>query len=664
MRNNPQIEIGRLYRPDIDGLRAISILGVLVFHSFPQFSSGGFVGVDVFFVISGFLIGGLIFTEVDEQRFSFRQFYARRIRRIFPALIVVLVATYVVGWFVLFPDEYRQLGKHMVGATAFVSNFVLLNEGGYFDAAAETKPLLHLWSLAIEEQFYVFWPVYVWLAIDKRGLFLKLTFLLCAISFALNVGFLSHSTAFYLPVSRFWELVAGSLLAYAARTHPAALNGKAREYGAWLGFILLLTAIFITPEKNFPGWWALPPVIGTCLLIIAGPTAWFNRNILACRPAVFIGLISYPLYLWHWPLLSYAWIISGNSSAAAGVNSEGPSANIKLILLAATFALSCLTYLCVERPVRFGIRRRMKAVLAAGLMLAIGAVGTLTLLVDGIESRPVAKRNQLLSEDLRIPTATRTSNGSCLRLLGVDVRGEAVCLVNSSTPTVMIFGDSEAMAMHSAIYANIIKAPTVLFAANSHNYQHSACLQAADLAVWMKGQDVCQQLVREALHVIAETPSIKTIVLDFQRDNPFFLEHEKIEQMQAAFLQGGREVVYVLGAPGFWSPIAKCQLRQIAVFGFTVSAGSPRGACRQERWTLEQNQVEERQYIAKLKRDEASVFLYDPLPPFCDEHFCYQAGQEGALFWTANHVNEKGSTRLLNDFFIWARRNLHHFPRE
>ena len=143
------------YRPDIDGLRAISVLGVLVFHYFPNLLPGGFVGVDVFFVISGFLIGGLIFDEIEKGGLDFARFYGRRIRRIFPALVLVLVGTYVAGWFILFPWEFRQLGKHLVAAALFVSNFALVQEAGYFDAAFQTKPLLHLWSLAIEEQFYI-----------------------------------------------------------------------------------------------------------------------------------------------------------------------------------------------------------------------------------------------------------------------------------------------------------------------------------------------------------------------------------------------------------------------------------------------------------------------------------------------------------------------------
>lgn len=150
------------YRPDIDGLRAIAILSVVVFHAFPSWIKGGFIGVDVFFVISGFLISTIIFENLDKGTFSLTEFYARRIKRIFPALILVLVACFAFGWFALLADEYQQLGKHIAGGAAFISNFVLWDESGYFDNAADTKPLLHLWSLGVEEQFYIIWPL-LWL---------------------------------------------------------------------------------------------------------------------------------------------------------------------------------------------------------------------------------------------------------------------------------------------------------------------------------------------------------------------------------------------------------------------------------------------------------------------------------------------------------------------
>src|SRR4030065_1483737 len=176
------------YRADIDGLRAIAVLSVVGFHASPYWIRGGFVGVDIFFVISGFLISSIILSNLSKGTFSFAEFYARRIKRIFPALILVMATCYVFGWFVLLPDEYKQLGKHIIAGAGFVSNFCFWQEAGYFDNSADTKPLLHLWSLGIEEQFYIVWPLLLYLALKRRFNFLFLAITIFAISFSVNVG--------------------------------------------------------------------------------------------------------------------------------------------------------------------------------------------------------------------------------------------------------------------------------------------------------------------------------------------------------------------------------------------------------------------------------------------------------------------------------------------
>ena len=203
------------YRPDIDGLRAVAVLSVVAFHAFPEWIKGGFIGVDVFFVISGFLISTIIFENLDRGTFSFAEFYARRIKRIFPALIFVLSACLIFGWLSLLPEELNQLGKHILGGAGFVSNLVLWSESGYFDNSAETKPLLHLWSLGIEEQFYIVWPFLVWAAWKRKLNLFYVTLSLLVASFASNIWLIQANpvATFYSPLTRFWELLCGSLLA-------------------------------------------------------------------------------------------------------------------------------------------------------------------------------------------------------------------------------------------------------------------------------------------------------------------------------------------------------------------------------------------------------------------------------------------------------------------
>jgi peptidoglycan/LPS O-acetylase OafA/YrhL len=204
------------YRPDIDGLRAVAVLAVVAFHAFPSWAKGGFIGVDVFFVISGYLISIIIFENLERGTFSFTEFYARRIRRIFPALLLVLIVCLTIGWFTLLADEYKQLGKHTVAGAGFISNFILWNEAGYFDNSAETKPLLHLWSLGVEEQFYIFWPLLLWFAWKHKFSLLTLTILVALASFVLNIKGIKHDmvATFYSPQTRFWELLCGSLLSW------------------------------------------------------------------------------------------------------------------------------------------------------------------------------------------------------------------------------------------------------------------------------------------------------------------------------------------------------------------------------------------------------------------------------------------------------------------
>jgi peptidoglycan/LPS O-acetylase OafA/YrhL len=374
------------YRPDIDGLRALAVLAVIGFHAFPTRIRGGFVGVDVFFVISGYLISTILLTSMERGSFSFLQFYVRRIRRIFPALIVVLIGCLLAGWLVLFSIEYMALGKHVAGSAGFVSNFLLWNEAGYFDKAAATKPLLHIWSLGIEEQFYIIWPLLLYLTWKRRVATLTLLLLLFVVSFTFNVRstHVDPAADFYSPLTRFWELMAGALLAYLslhwcdlAETFyklprpalqligvGAAPGSTASNVMGAAGLVLIVsTALTIDETREFPGWWALLPVIGTCLLIASGPFIWINNKLLATRGLVAIGLISYPLYLWHWPLLSFIRIVDGRA----------PSPKAATLAILSSFALAWLTYLVIERPLRFGKSAQIKA---ATLFIAMGLTGS------------------------------------------------------------------------------------------------------------------------------------------------------------------------------------------------------------------------------------------------------------------------------------------------
>ena len=367
------------YRPDIDGLRAVAILSVLVFHAFPGYLPGGFVGVDVFFVISGFLISGIILKDLGRGRFSFADFYARRVARIFPALILVLTACLAFGWFVLLPDEYVQLGKHTVAGAAFMSNLLLWHQSGYFDVSAQSKPLLHLWSLGIEEQFYILWPLTLVLLWKRTRRVLPAIILLALASFSLNALLVSRvpSLTFYFPFTRVWELLIGGALAQFTLQRGTLWSTAVTNVVAGVGSLLIvLSLILINESRAFPGWWALLPTIGTALLIAAGPQSWINRKLLSAPVCVFIGLISYPLYLWHWPILVYLKLIADSdfSLSPARLNF------LKAVALALSGLLAWATWRFWELPIRDPNRmpRRLRVRRLASGMCAMTAVAALS----------------------------------------------------------------------------------------------------------------------------------------------------------------------------------------------------------------------------------------------------------------------------------------------
>jgi peptidoglycan/LPS O-acetylase OafA/YrhL len=360
------------YRADIDGLRAIAVLSVLVFHAFPEWLSGGFIGVDVFFIISGYLISTIVFENINKQRFSFLEFYSRRINRIFPALFVVLIFSYGFGWLHLLADDFAQLGKHIAGGAGFISNLVLWSESGYFDKAAELKPLLHLWSLGIEEQFYFVWPLAIWFISRWPKKVLPFILAITFISFGLNVFYTNTNpvATFYSPFTRFWELLIGSLLAYITVYRLPVLHAIQAKYQSIfssLGLVLILAGAFILNQKSsFPGWWALMPTAGSALVIGAGTNAWCNQKILSNKVLVWFGLISFPLYLWHWPLLAFARLQEG----------ETPSLMVRIGLVLASITLAWLTYRFIEKPIRFNASYRIhKNITLIFLMILIGYLG-------------------------------------------------------------------------------------------------------------------------------------------------------------------------------------------------------------------------------------------------------------------------------------------------
>ena len=324
-------------------------------------------------MISGYLISGILFADLARGSFSIYEFYVRRVKRIFPALAVVLITAMAIGWTTLISDEFVRLGKDVIGCVLFIANFMFWSQAGYFDAAAETKPLLHIWSLGVEEQFYLIWPALLYLSARFRCVVLMILTVGVG-SFTLNLLTYKSSpaAAVFLPHTRFWELMLGGILAYAHSCRIVQAQTK-----LWCSFLvnsasiaglalIIISVVVLKGSDPFPGWLAVFPTIGAALLIASGEFALVNRLFLGNRLFVFIGLVSYPLYLWHWPLLSY-----GRIARSAPLD-----ATTIFCILAASFVLACGTYWLIELPVRHSpskVRYSLSAGLCYGLLL-VGVV--------------------------------------------------------------------------------------------------------------------------------------------------------------------------------------------------------------------------------------------------------------------------------------------------
>lgn len=444
IRTAPRID---KYRPDIDGLRAVAVLSVVFYHAFPNgVFAGGFVGVDVFFVISGYLISRILFTEIEQHRFSIGSFYGRRIRRIFPALAACLAAVLIYGFVVLTPSELAMVGKHVFFGAGFLSNLALWSESGYFDGAAILKPLLHLWSLGVEEQFYILWPALLWMAFILKAAIGRMIVILFCVSFAANIALslTDISSAFYLPISRFWELLVGAGLAWRGDVN---LRLSVRNSISVTGIgAILISAICFTSEMRFPGWLALLPVAGSAAIVLAGPDSIVNRIILSSRAAVAVGLISYPLYLWHWPLISFANIIRG----------KPPTLLMATALVLASFLLAWLTYRFIECPVRFGSNRQRRTQIVAACVAVLGACGLAVWISGGVPQRfPANIDLQKISAATLDETYAPTTSMDVLAYNGCSTGNDCVLGFRRGYPMVTQIGQGDrkvALAGNSAMF--------------------------------------------------------------------------------------------------------------------------------------------------------------------------------------------------------------------
>ena len=524
------------YRPDIDGLRAFAVLSVLTFHAFPSTLKGGFIGVDVFFVISGYLICGILLRDLEAGTFSFADFYARRVRRIFPALIVVLAAVLGFGWFALLPDEYEALGKHVFGGSLFASNIVLWKEAGYFDVAAKVKPLLHLWSLGIEEQYYIVFPFILWCCAKKyvRAAFIVGT--LCLLSFLDNIYLhhLDRVSDFYSPLSRIWELLAGAGLAAIMRQNssrtiylkldalcsrivystPQKNDGRALSFLlAFVGAFFLGIALLLARESDpYPGWRALLPVTGAVLMIAAGPLNPITQYCLTNRLSVFIGKISYPLYLWHWALISYAWIIVGELDKSTRL--------LRTELVLASIFLSIITYYFIEKPIRFWKKFSLqKTILLSTSMILISVTGLYIIYNNGIQNRFSKEYGTSNFQKYTTSQKEREDAINFLKPLSVNTDYEYANFKNNNCKeTIAIIGDSHAENLYYGFSQTITQKNVLMVGNPGHSNNDGLVLP---LLYWdkdiitQKQQEGCERF-KKIYKFIVNNKNISDVIINLR----------------------------------------------------------------------------------------------------------------------------------------------------
>lgn len=649
------------YRRDIDGLRAIAVLAVVFYHAGVSYFPGGFVGVDIFFVISGYLITKVIVGESLAGNYSVVSFYVRRARRILPASYLVLVAVLLLGVILLMPLEIIGLSESVLATSLFASNVLFWKQSGYFDISAELKPLLHTWSLAAEEQFYVLWPL-ILVFCSRRGWSIRQVIaVLLALSFALSCLLLSERpiAVFYLLPGRAWELLVGAWLA--TFKVDVFKNQWLKSGLSVVGLGLLVASIFVLNKSlPFPAWNALYPCIGAALLILAGEGALVNRYLLTWRPLVFVGLISYSLYLWHWPLLSYVRIVNLGQLPPA-------QAGIVVVL---SFVLAILSWRYVEKPFRrsgsnSSATSQLISYALFGLMLCM--VAWSVIYFKGFPSR-------IPAQSLAAQEAAKDFNlarGIChLNMEQLSLPDAQTCanprLSGERNKTLAVWGDSHAEAMIPGIAVLSGLAEGVLL-----QMTKTSCppLIGVDVVRAGRAYRECALFNDETIQMLRQHQEITTVVLaarwpvyaletgfgvpEATLGAPTYslvanrsdgtVETSSLVEFGAALdrtidllVRAGKKVIVVGAVPEMYFDVPGCVARKRMSVFLAENCGLDQGAVA-VRISAVNMEIE-----AAAKRYEVAALYPDRV--LCHEGFCAVENPEGKiLYYDHNHLSTVGA---------------------
>ena len=651
------------YQPHIDGLRALAVGGVVAYHVIPSHLPGGYLGVDIFFVISGYLISFIVFQERAAGRFNFAGFYARRIRRLFPALIVVLLTAIIVGAFALFADEYERLGKHAASAITFLLNFRLMNESGYFDVVSESKPLLHLWSLSVEEQFYLAWPALLVVLGRLRwpnGLIIVIL-LLTSFAFAVGLAERNLDALFFHPMARFWELLAGAALAYRHQMSggnilPFRLNGAmTRHLLSLVGLIGVLSSfVLLSAKANHPGAYTLLPLLGVTALIASEGGAIGNR-VLSLRPLVWIGVISYPLYLWHWPILSYFHIMESGAPTEAMLWSG----------VGCALLLAALTYKLVEQPLRRSAGSRYKLIALGGSMIALLIASYAIVVTQGLPNRSVLSYIKVAETQMR---REPRQDQSCLSLFP-EGNAPVYCRQhNQGQRMIAITGDSHAHVLFPGVSSLAAeKGYGTLLLANSGCPPFEGAVTGRNASEKSR----CSTSIETIMSAIQQDARIKAVIVASR--GPIYLngmgfgpveagynyppisgrapynvatETSPVEVfrqgLQASLLslhQHGLRVAYLLQVPELGVPARDCLQRPLTLTRSENGCEVAFAVYRERMHTY-------RSMISELHASLNFLKIIDPESFFCDGRACSGFRDNQLLYADDNHLSILGSIRL------------------
>ena len=671
------------YRSDIDGLRAVACLSVVLYHAFPNLLRGGFIGVDIFFVISGYLISSIIYRNLFDNKnpgkLHLIDFYIKRVRRIFPALITILVTTLILGHFVLFPEEYMLLAKHVFGGSLYINNIMLYFESGnYFNPDSSAKPLLHLWSLGVEEQFYVIFPVFLWVLYRLNLNFVLSLAIFTITSFILCKNGIKHHnqpTAFYLPWCRFWELSIGALLAYIVEYHKELIkkikiftkeflipkiclrdsnivikDSTLNNILSVIGLFLIIIGIFsIKQNLKFPGTKALIPVFGAFFIIAAGKDAFINKNILSNRILVFLGLISYPLYLWHWPLLSFAYICE---------NFE-PNEWVKISAIIFAIILSVITYYLIETPLRYG---RNKLFCVFFLFISINVIGIIALYIF-LTMKEYFFKEELNNSKLVSELIIREKNCNSLFKKWNTVSDNpdywhhvTSCKVSTKDDEIAFIGDSHAGSYYLGIANKFANRKVSVFpkanAAPFYNVRTGARNAESFRENYIyinEALDFIRSNNNYKVVVLAHTPLASyndtkymgiDKVLPYTEDDSFTILKIAVKDTVDKLLAADKKVIFTLDNPKLPESKTNCVYRPITI--------NYKPKCEFDK-AFYINTIEIQEYnkfirnLIKTDYPNGNVDYVDLAKILCDETKCYEGINNKALYKDQNHLNQEGS---------------------